>query len=725
MYAEVVIEYNAKSLDQTFTYVIPNSLNNKLKKGMKVRVPFGNKNINGFVIEIKKQSEVENLKEIIEIIDEEFVLNDELLKVGKYLKEKTLCSIFSAYQTMLPSSFKIDKSKNYKKYQEYVFLNKDKKYILEYIKENQRYEKQVFILEKVLKEEKVKKEEINIPSLKTLLNKNILKIEKEEVYRINVDYKKRNLVQLTEEQNNVFLKVKKDLDKYQVFVLHGVTGSGKTEVYFKIIKEVIKNGKTALLLVPEISLTTQILERCYQVFSNDVAILHSGLSNSEKYNEYQKILRGEVHIVVGTRSAVFAPLNNLGIIIIDEEHSENYKQDSTPRYNAKDIANFRAKLNNIPLILSSASPSLETITRAYKKVYTLLTLKNRVGNSTLPEIKIVDMQDEAKKGNITFSKELICKINEKLHKDEQIILLLNRRGYSTFITCQNCGYTYKCPNCDITLTYHKSSNSLRCHYCLYSKKLDDKCPECHEKSLNYLGLGTEKLEEKLKEKFINARIVRMDTDTTSRKNATKKIIKDFEEHKYDILLGTQMITKGFDFPLVTLVGIINADTSLNIPDFRSSERTFSQLLQASGRAGRKDKRGEVIIQTYNPDNYAIKNVINNNYMGFLKDEIKVRKVLKYPPYYFITLIKVKSSNYNLALENAKKVSKYLKNNLKDCIILGPSPCSLFKTFNMYHFQILLKYKSEKNIKKTLKQLDNIFLSIKDVNLEIDIDPLYT
>ena len=723
MYAEVIIEYNSKHIDKTFTYKIPSRLN--IKPGMKVKVPFGKNTINGFVLNIKNDSNLANIREIIDIIDSELILNEELIKVGIYLKDKTLCSLTTAFQTMLPSSFKIDKNKDYSKYISYVILNNDEKFIKDYINNNQRYAKQIAILKRLMKDKKVKKEEINSSSLNTLLKKELVKIEKEEVYRINIKNDLKNDVKLTKEQENVYLNIKNDFNKEKVFLLHGVTGSGKTEIYFKLIKDVINLGKTAILLVPEISLTAQILDRCYKVFGSDVAVLHSGLSNSEKYNEYQKILRKEVNLVVGTRSAIFAPLTNLGIIIIDEEHSENYKQDSNPRYNAIDIAKFRAHLNNIPLLLASATPSLESAARAYKGVYKLLTLKNRIGSSVLPKVEIVDMQKEAKKRNLIFSEKLSNKIWEKLNKKEQIILLLNRRGYSTFVTCQNCGYTYKCPNCDITLTYHKTSNSLRCHYCEYNKKLDNICPKCHEDALSYLGLGTEKLEMEIKKKFPMARVVRMDVDTTRRKNATANIINDFANYKYDILLGTQMITKGFDFPLVTLVGIINADTSLNIPDFRSGERTFSQLLQASGRAGRKDKMGEVIIQTYNKDNYAILNVLKNDYINFFKEEMKIRKTLKYPPYVYLTLIKIKSTDYNLALNNAIKTSKFLKSNLSNVIILGPSPASLFRTNNQYRFQILLKYKDEEIIKNTLKKLDEIFLNIKNVSIEIDIDPLYT
>ncbi len=724
MFADVIIEYNSKKLDKTFTYKIPDFLKKSLKTGMKVKVPFGKNTINGFVLKIKDNCNLDNIKNIIDIINPELVLNKELQDLGIYLKNKTLCSLVTAFQTMLPSTFKIDKNHDYTKYEKYIILKKSENEIINYIN-NTKFKKQIDILNLLLKEKKVSYKKLVSSSLTTLIKKNLVAVVKEEVYRINKDEVKKSNTLLTNEQLKVFNEIKLSLNNFNVFLLHGITGSGKTEIYFKLINEVIKNNKSAILLIPEISLTTQILERCYNFFGNNVAVLHSGLSSSEKYNEYQKILRDEVKVVVGTRSAVFSPLKNLGIIIIDEEHSENYKQDTNPRYNAKDIAKFRCKYNNIPLLLGSATPSLESASRAYKGVYKLLTLKNRVGFSILPKIEIVDMSEEAKKKNIIFSNILQTKIKEKLEKNEQVILLLNRRGYSTFITCQNCGYTYKCPNCDITLTYHKDGNLLKCHYCEYSKKIDELCPNCREKSLSYLGLGTEKLELEIKNKFKGAKVVRMDIDTTRKKNSIKNIIDDFANHKYDILLGTQMITKGFDFPLVTLVGVINADTSLNIPDFRSSERTFSQLLQASGRAGRKNKLGEVIIQTYNKDNYAIKNIINHNYINFFKEEMKIRKALKYPPYYYLTLIKIKSKDYNEALNNANKVSSFLHKNLKDVLILGPSPAALFKTNNLYRFQILLKYKDEEKIKIVLKKLDLIFLNIKKTFIEIDIDPLYT
>jgi len=490
------------------------------------------------------------------------------------------------------------------------------------------------------------------------------------------------------------------------------------------IKDVVKNGKTALLLVPEISLTGQIVNIFYNYFGNDVAILHSGLSKTEKYDEYLKILNKDVHIVIGTRSAVFAPLENIGIIIIDEEHSETYKQDTNPRYNAIDIAKKRSDYHKAPLVLGSATPMLEDMARSLKGVYTLLELKTRVNNRKLPECMIVDMAEELKKRNFVISELLDKNIKDTLRRNEQVILLLNRRGFSTIITCSNCGYTYKCPYCEISLTYHKSSNSLRCHYCGYTKIKDDKCPECQENGLNYMGMGTEKLENLIKEKYSEATIIRMDADTTANKGMHEKIIEAFRNKEYNVLIGTQMISKGLDFPDCTLVGIINADTTLNIPDFRSSERTFSMLNQASGRAGRAEKEGKVIIQTFNSDNTTIKCVSNNDYASFYKSEMEIRKKLKYPPYYYLVNVKVCSKDYDKASVNANKVVDYLKRNLdKTSIILGPSTAVNFRLKNVYRFNITIKYRFDENIKKTLKDLDEIFSMNKDVFLEIDFNPL--
>ena len=723
MYANVIIEYGVKTLNKTFIYKVPDELKDKIKVGMKVYVPFGKSEVFGFVIELQNNNDTGfEAKEIIRIDNEELVLNKELIDVGSYLSSITLCTLITAYQTMLPSSLKIKKQEhNYDKYDEYLILT-DKLKAMEYICKYPRRIAQIKAINNILEVGKLNKKEVSNEVVKILEENKIISIEKVSKYRINKDSSEVVKKHLTEDQERVYKSV--DFNKHDTYLLYGVTGSGKTEVYIKWIEKCIDEGKTAIMLVPEIGLTTQIAKRFYEAFGSDVAIFHSSLSEGEKYDEYLKILRGEVHVVVGTRSAVFVPLKNLGIIIIDEEDSSSYKQDNNPRYHARDIAIYRGKYNNIPVVLGSATPTLESKARADKGVYRLLKLPNRVGNAKLPLIHVIDMEPEMKKRNMIFSEFLQNKIGEKLSRKEQIILLLNRRGFSTYITCSNCGYTYKCPSCDITLTYHKSTNNLVCHYCGYHQKKADRCPKCNEESLNYYGLGTEKLEEKLKEMYPYARVVRMDQDTTRNKGMHERIINDFKEYKYDILLGTQMISKGLDFPKVTLVGVINADASLNIPDYRSSEVTYSLLSQVAGRAGRSDKPGEVIIQTFNPDNYVIECVKVNSYDKFYLQEMQFRKNLKYPPYYYLVSIKVIGKDYGKTIENAQKAKKYLDDNLnKETIVLGPTTASVFKFNNEYRMQIIIKYRFDSLLIQTLKELDNIFINIKDSYLEIDFNPL--
>ena len=724
MYAKVLIEYNSKSIDKTFTYIIPNNLLNIAKVGMKVIVPFATKKINGFIIEITQTySDAYELKSIIDIVDKNFVLNSELLELGDYLQKKTLCTKIIAYQTMLPSSLKVKEQKtNYNKYLTYIELALPTNQIIAYINANTRCIKQVEILKTLLEKEKILKNSISNSAVETLLSKKIIKITKEQIYRLNNNKELQASPPLSEDQLKVVNSI--NLNKQETYLLHGITGSGKTEIYIALIKKIVSLNKKAIMLVPEISLTTQIVERFYSRFGSDVAIFHSGLSEGEKYDEYLKILRDEVHIIIGTRSAIFTPVKNLGIIIIDEEHSETYKQDTMPRYHALDMAEFRSKYNNIPLILGSATPSLESMARAQKGVYHYLALNKRIGTSTLPKISIIDMASELKKRNTIFSEILKTKIKERLNKNEQIILLLNRRGYSTIISCKNCGYTFKCPHCDITLTYHKSAKNLRCHYCGYTIFETNVCPKCHENSLYDYGLGTEKLELELQNIFPEARIIRMDADTTQNKGSHEDIINKFKKHEFDILLGTQMISKGLDFPLVTLVGVINADATLNIPDFRSGERTFALLSQVAGRAGRSTLPGEVIIQTFNPDNYTLKCVAANDYMKFYNYEMHNRHKLDYPPFFYLTMIRITSKDYNLASTEINKAKLYLEKHLNsDTILLGPTPSSILKLKNIYRFQIIIKYKKDDNLSHCLKYLDEIYMLNNKVNFEIDNNPL--
>lgn len=716
MIVGVLVELSNKNIDRIFDYKVSNDLIDDIKLGIRVEVPFGNQTLEGFILEIKEDSNLDNLKYINKIIDKDIVLNKELLDLGKSMQKITLSTLISCYQVMLPKALKAKKKVLInKKYDTFYRLNKNYNYKLNSIQSK--------IVNLFLKTDLVKRKdivEISPSSLKTLVKNNVLIAEKKEHYRLEYDNKSDDIKKLTLDQKKVVDSVK--LNESQTYLLHGVTGSGKTEVYIKLIEKVLLQNKTAIVLVPEISLTPQMVNRFSEVFGNKIAALHSALSEGEKYDEWRRINRGKVSIVIGARSAVFAPLNNIGIIIIDEEHSDSYKQDNNPRYDARQIAILRSKTNNCPVLMGSATPSLESYARAVKGVYKLLSLPNRVNGKSLPKIEIVDMNEEIKHNRGHISNYLLEKMIETINDNNQIILLLNRRGYASFVTCKNCGYTEKCPHCDITLTYHKTSNMLRCHYCGYAKKMDKICSECGEEAITSLGTGTEKIEEEINKLIPNAKVLRMDYDTTSKKGMHSKMINAFKNHEYDILLGTQIVAKGLDFSNVTLVGVINADTSLNIPDFRSSENTFSLLSQVSGRSGRSDKTGQVIIQTFNKDHYAILYAKNHDYVGFYKKEMTIRHTLKYSPYYYICYLKISSKDYDLASKEANKIKKSLERNLDKEIILGPSPANVFKVNNIYRFGIIVKYKKDDKLYKILIKLIEHYRSNNKVVIDIDFNP---
>ena len=722
MYANVIIQYGNKAVDREFTYMVPCEFRDKIKVGHRVRVLFNNREIEGFVLSLRNKYEGEyELNEIISLVDEEPILNEEMLYLGEEICNKTLCSKISSYQVMLPKALKASESTNILiKKNRYIVLNVTLEEVNEYISKC-RFLNQVNILNELINSGRTLVKVKN-SSIDTLIKKGIIKYEYEDSFRYNVNASGRyRVVTLNADQQRVVDGV--DLSCHDTYLLYGVTGSGKTEVYMELIDRVLKNGKSAIMLVPEISLTPQIVDRFITRFGDSVAILHSGLSDTERYDEYRKIMDGLVRIVVGARSAIFAPLKDLGIVIVDEEHTATYKQDNHPRYNAKDVAIMRGKYNNIPIVFGSATPSLESFARANRGVYKLLTLDKRAGNGRLPLVNVVDMKDEIKKGNFVLSKLMIDKINDRLLKKEQVILLLNRRGYSSMLTCRDCGSVLKCPNCDISLTYHKTSDCNRCHYCNYSIKSVKKCTECGSDNMKDYGLGTEKLEEELNRMF-NARIIRMDMDTTSKKGMHEKIINDFGEYKYDILVGTQMIAKGLDFPLVTLVGVINADSSLNVPDFRSAENTFQLLSQVSGRAGRSDLSGEVVIQTYNPGHYSIRYAKVHDYINFYNEEMNIRRELCYSPYFYITLVNISSRDYELGFVEANKIGDYLRRNLSEGTrVLGPSMANVFRINNVYHYQCIIKYKRDDKLSKVLREIDNIYKVNSKIDVDVDVDPV--
>ncbi len=718
MIAKVLVEINNINVDKTFDYIVPFEYIENIKIGMRVKVPFASRELEGFVLDLVNSTDDNyELKEIISIVDTEPILNNELLHLGQFMSKKYFSTLISCYQTMLPKALKAqNKTTINKKMIKYVELCSNS---FPKLKPNQEK-----IVEYLRINGKVKKEEVNkisVSGVNTLIKNGIIIESLIEEYRLVTKdiNKEKETFKLTVEQQEAKNKILSQTQS-SVFLLHGVTGSGKTVVYMEIVEEMLNRGKDSIFLVPEISLTPQMVYHFKSRFGDEVAVLHSRLSEGEKYDEYRKIVEGKVHIVVGARSAVFAPFKNLGAIIIDEEHTTSYKQDNNPKYSAIEIAIERAKNNNAIVILGSATPSLETYARSIKGLYTLVELKHRVNTNNLPLVEIVDMSKEKHRGSI-FSSRLITEVNKRLEEHEQIILLLNRRGYSSFITCSNCGYTAKCPHCDITLTYHKTSNTLRCHYCGYADKMNDICPSCGEKAIKTLGTGTEKVEEEIKKVF-NARVVRMDLDTTSKKGSHEKIITAFKNHEYDILLGTQMIAKGLDFSNVTLVGVINADTSLMIPNYRSNEYTFQLLMQTAGRSGRGEKNGSVIIQTFNPEHYAITLASKHDYIDFFKQEMEVRRKLSYPPYYYLIYIKVIGKNYNKISVESNKIASILTRELKNSKILGPTTCSVFKLNGLFRFGIIIKYKKEEKMEEVLQSLVNHYKGNQTVKVDIDVNP---
>ena len=533
-----------------------------------------------------------------------------------------------------------------------------------------------------------------------------------------------DVLKLTEEQSGVLNELKGAVEKSELstYLLHGVTGSGKTEVYLRIIKKSLDMDKGAILLVPEISLTPQTVKYFERRFGDTLAVLHSRLTRAERINEWYRIINGEKKIVIGARSAIFAPLKRIGVIIVDEEHETSYKSDDTPRYNAKSIAYFRAKMHNAVLVLGSATPSVESYYLAKSKKFKLLELTTRVLNQNLPKTKITDLRKTKNKSFL--SNQLYKAIEVRLRNNEQVILFLNRRGYSPFVFCENCGYVMKCKNCDISLTYHRDKKKLVCHYCGYTVDPPDLCPNCGSEKISFSGFGTEKIEKILNDVFPGAVIVRMDTDTIKKRKALSNILNAFAKRQIDILIGTQIVTKGLHFPNVTLVGVLNADIALNFPDFRAAERTFDLITQVAGRAGRGDKNGEVIIQTYNPSHYAIQTAKNHDYLTFFSQEVKYRQALNYPPFCRIVRLvfrgKMQEKLFNTAYMAVDIIQKKANDKV---IIMGPSVCPLAKIKQNYRVHVIIKTEGILTLNSVLFELNSWAKKISGVYMEIDIDPI--
>ncbi|WP_223700282.1 primosomal protein N' [Sutcliffiella deserti] len=586
--------------------------------------------------------------------------------------------------------------------------------------------------EQAVKKNLLEELQIGTSAISALVKMRLLQEADEEIYRDpyeNRSFKQSENLALTPQQQATISPILHSIEKgkHDGYVMFGVTGSGKTEVYMQAVDAVLKKGKEAIVLVPEISLTPQMVNRFKSRFGSDVAVMHSGLGMGEKYDEWRKIHRKEVKVVVGARSAIFAPFENIGIIIIDEEHETSYKQEDTPRYHARDIAIQRGKYHQCPVVLGSATPSLETFARASKGVYQLLTMDKRMSDQGMPKVEIVDMREELREGNRSmFSRDLLEKLHIRLDKGEQSVLFLNKRGYSSFVMCRDCGYVVECPHCDISLTYHRISNNLKCHYCGYEEKVHETCPSCDSEHFRFFGTGTQKVEEELTKLIPDARVIRMDVDTTSKKGSHEKLLQQFGDQKADILLGTQMIAKGLDFPMVTLVGVLTADTMLNIPDFRSSEKTFQLLTQVSGRAGRHLLAGEVVIQTYSPEHYSVELASTHDYLSFYQKEMQLRKAHQYPPFYYLALVTVTHQELTKVVDVTEKITNFLGMQLsKEAVILGPVSSPIARIKDKYRYQCIVKYKKEPNLHEALKTIVEKYQAQMDqekLSIHIDLNP---
>lgn len=729
LYAEIILNSDALEIDRPFTYKIPVELKERVKIGQIVKVPFGTKNktSEGFVLALKREEEIDKsfrVKKVASIVTDEPIIDKNDIKLIYFLREKYLCKYIDAFRLLIPVG--IMKGAKSKSKKVIVFKSDD----LSSIKNSEGYIEIINFLKensgKYTKTELINTNSISKYKLNKLIENGLLEVEEEIVFRYNnrtynIDFEK----ELTAQQKQV-------LDEYinssdNLFLLKGVTGSGKTEVYMRMVEDALNKGKSAIVLVPEISLTPQMIERFKGRFGKDVALFHSKLSDGERFDEWFRVKSGKAKLVIGARSAIFLPVKNLGLIIIDEEHENTYKSDQNPKYQTKEVAEFLSNQKGCKVVLGTATPTIETFYRALIGELKLLELNSRVDGKAMPPMKVVDMRNELKSGNASlFSRELFNEIKEKLSKKEQIILFLNRRGFSTFVSCRSCGYVFKCEECDISMTYHRNG-LLVCHYCGKTKSTPKKCPKCDSKYVKFFGAGTQRVEEEVKKYFKEAKVLRMDVDTTRSKDSYENIYNTFKDGKADILIGTQMISKGLDFKNVTLVGILAADMSINIPDYRASERTFQIITQVAGRAGRGEKQGNVIIQTYTPDHYSLKYAINYDYEGFYEREFTVRALMKYPPFGKILLINAISKKEDLLKQFMHKISngiKLLVEKEKDIDVLGPIPCLIAKVKENYRWQIVIKGEFESEFAKKIKELlydksNNVY---NDIRISMDINP---
>jgi len=735
-YAEVILPIANKNVDRPFTYKVPDEMQGKIEVGMRVIVPFGmnNKKYEGYLINFLDEVDFDEskIKSIIDSPDEQALLSKEMLDLVKWMHKKYYTSMSECLKCVIP----IGVMKSHVQTAKYISIVESDEDLINTIllQNNKQSEVLRFLLDygKTKLNDVAKSLKITTAPIKTLEKKNAILIEEIEINRNPVNIKKDNSrvpkVLNTEQEN----AVKEATDMFErkfkkPVLIHGVTGSGKTEVYMEIISRVLKEGKQAIVLVPEISLTPQTLERFVERFGDVVNLTHSKLSNGERYDQWRNARQGSISIMIGSRSAVFAPFKNLGVIIIDEEHESSYKSDTSPKYDTREVAIKRGLLNNALVIMGSATPSIESFYKVEQRLYSLATLKHRV-NQNPPIVSVIDMRLELLKGNRSiFSDALKISMHENLKRNEQTILFLNRRGYSTFVSCRKCGHVMMCDQCNVNYTYHAEINKLVCHYCAKEIKSPTECPACESVFIRFFGVGTQKIEHEVKKLFPTARVARMDMDTTSKKNSHGSILSKFRSGEIDILIGTQMIAKGLDFPNVTLVGVVAADIALNAGDYRSGETTFQLLTQVSGRAGRAVKQGVVYIQTYDPEHYSIKFAKDANYKDFYDYELALRRQMNYPPFSYIFVILFTCEDEKKLISSLHDLAHVMKvyNKNEKFKILGPSPAIISKIKNKYRWKIIVKHDEEENLKSfvfyCIEKLEKV-RNLKNISMNLAINP---
>jgi len=741
-FAEVVLDI---PLNKKFHYKIPPSFINQIEIGKRVKVHFGGRTAVGYCVGLTDKSDVKTIKDIIRVIDTKPILNSKMLGIAEWLSNFYFCGWGEALETFLPSV--VRKGINSRTVS-VVRLCKDGASVKEMISTiKKRAPKQARVLEVLSEVGEITFPELasisncKMDSINRLRDRGLITLDKRKVNDslfAGKHFKKTCHLQSTSEQETAINLIKRKLRERQfgVILLKGVTGSGKTEVYLQAISEVITLGLKAIVLVPEISLTPQTIERFKSRFDR-VAVLHSSLTDRQRSDQWWDIKNGNADVVIGARSAVFAPLENVGLIVIDEEHENTFKQDTSPRYNARDVSMIRAEFENALVVLGSATPSLESFYNASIGKYEYVTLKNRVGNKPLPRVEVIDMRHEKYRGKNLYyiSNYLELCMNQCLSKKEQVLLFLNRRGFSPFISCRRCGFVLKCKRCDISLTYHKKKDAVICHYCFSDEPVPRECPECCSPGISFLGVGTERMEEDIRARFPRHKLLRMDSDTMRGRDSHEKALNAFRRGDIDILLGTQMIAKGLDFPNVTLVGVLSADTIVNMPDFRAGERTFQLLCQVAGRTGRGPKGGQVIVQTYNPEHYSIKCAALHDYDGFAKKELEYRKQLYYPPYERLARIVLRGKND----QDVKKKSMDIAEKLREAIrltagvaqsdrhkykveVLGPAPAPIARVKDNFRWHLIVKADNSENLSTILKNIESENRHSKKVQMMIDVDP---